>query len=351
MIPIFDGHNDTLRRLFLQRQNQPELFFKECNTGHLDLTRAKKGGLIGGFFSINVPNPNQENLMKKVKFTNDGYRTPLPEQIGYLYAKEFTDNVIEFTYNLEINSQNKVRITKSYSELEECVKKNLFIIILHLEGAEAIDYDLKDLNKYYEKGIRAIAPLWSRKNIFGKGVPFNFGSLQYNESGLTEIGKKLIEKCNRMGILIDTSHMNLSSFWDMVGISKAPVVASHSNVYRLSKSSRNLTDKQIKAIGESNGIIGINFSAGFIRDDGYPNKNTPINTLVNHINHIRNLIGTDHIGIGSDFDGSTLIKSLDNVEKLPIIIKALEKENFNKEEIKKFCYKNWFRVIKNTWKK
>ena len=140
--------------------------------------------------------------------------------------------------------------------------------VMHIEGAEAIPADLEGLEALYARGLRSIGPLWSRPNIFGHGVPFRFPSSPDTGDGLTEAGKALVRACNRLRIQLDLSHLNFKGFWDVAELTDAPLVASHSNAHAIAASSRNLTDDQIRAIGKSGGMIGLNYAIGFLREDG-----------------------------------------------------------------------------------
>jgi microsomal dipeptidase-like Zn-dependent dipeptidase len=131
--------------------------------------------------------------------------------------------------------------------------------------AEAIDPNFELLDVLYAAGLRSLGPVWSRSNAFGHGVPFLCPSSPDTGPGLTDVGKELTRACNRLRILIDLSHLNERGFWDVAAISKAPLVATHSNAHALSPHSRNLTDKQLTAIGETGGMVGVNFATSYLR--------------------------------------------------------------------------------------
>src|SRR5262249_13192549 len=133
-------------------------------------------------------------------------------------------------------------------------------VIMHMEGAEALSTDLSDLEEWYGRGLRSLGPVWSRPNAFGEGVPFAFPSTPDTGPGLTPAGRNLVNACNRLGILVDCSHLTEAGFWDVASLSLVPLVATHSNAHALCRSSRNLTDAQLDAIGESGGVVGINFT-------------------------------------------------------------------------------------------
>ena len=163
--------------------------------------------------------------------------------------------------------------------------------ILHIEGAEAIDPDLHMLDVLYESGLRSIGPVWSRPNIFGHGVPFRYPSTPDTGPGLTDHGRALVRACNRLKIMIDLSHLNEKGFWDVAKLSDAPLVATHSNAYALCHHSRNLTDRQLAAIRESRGMVGVNFATAFIRPDGQRSEQTPLEQMVRHIDYL-----IEHVG-------------------------------------------------------
>ena len=140
--------------------------------------------------------------------------------------------------------------------------------VMHMEGAEAIGPDLDALYLFYEMGLRSIGPVWSRPTVFGYGVPFKFPGNPDIGPGLTDAGKDLIRLCNELGVLIDLSHMNQAGFEDVARLSKAPLVATHSNVHALTTSPRNLTDRQLEQIKDSGGMVGLNFATSFLRPDG-----------------------------------------------------------------------------------
>ncbi len=350
---VIDGHNDTLEKLFLKELGEDFDFFKQNQKGHLDLVRAKKGGLIGGFFAIYTPPPKSSKESDQyfgLKIYEKGYekhRSP----IDSAYAKEYTIKVLDFAHQLEKESQGKLVIADNLSKLHKAIEKDQLFMILHMEGAEAINENLSDLKLFYDKGIRSIGPVWSRSNVFGHGVPFIYPCSPDTGHGLTEAGKKLIKACNELKIITDLAHINEKGFWDVASISKMPLVVSHTGVNSLCPSSRNLTDKQIDRIAESNGIIGIIFESSMINTkSGFPDEKMPISEIVKHIDYIVKRTGEDHVGLGSDFDGAKLIKDLQDVSMLPKLIEELEKIGYSSKLIEKITHKNWLRVIENSWK-
>ena len=189
--------------------------------------------------------------------------------------------------------------------------------VLHIEGAEAIDPKLETLDVLHQAGLRSLGPVWSRPNAFGHGVPFRLPSSPDTGPGLTDLGKELIRACNRLKIMIDLSHLNEKGFWDVAELSDAPLVATHSNAHVLSNHSRNLTDRQLKAIGETKGMVGVNYAVSFLRADGSHNRDTPLELIIDHVEHMLKQVGEDGVGFGSDFDGAMIPQKLGNAAGLP----------------------------------
>ena len=205
------------------------------------------------------------------------------------------------------------------------------------------------MEEFYSQGLRSVGLTWSRSNAFAHGVHFGFNESPDTGPGLTGAGKELVSACNDLGIVIDLSHLNEKGFWDVAKLSQHPLVATHSAAHKICPSTRNLTDEQIDVIGESNGIVGINFHVGFIRSDGKRDSNTPLTTLADHAAYIADRIGPEHVALGSDFDGATMPDELGDVSGLPKLVDALRSAGFNEEEIKKIAQDNWLRILSDTW--
>jgi membrane dipeptidase len=167
---------------------------------------------------------------------------------------------------------------------------------------------------------------------------------------LTEAGHELVKTCNQLGILVDLSHLNERGFWDVAELSEAPLVATHSGVHTLCATPRNLTDRQLDAIGETDGIVGVNFHIGFLRADGRSDVETSLTEIVRHAAYIADRIGIDHVGLGSDFDGATMPHDLRDVAGLPKLMAALQEYGFGDADLQKIAYENWLRVLRKTWK-
>ena len=205
---------------------------------------------------------------------------------------------------LEAEAGGAVKVCRTAGEIRGCIADGTFAAVLHIEGVEAIDTRLEALDVLHAAGLRSLGPVWSRPNAFAHGVPFDFPRSPDTGPGLTAAGKRLVEACNRLRILIDLSHLNEKGFWDVAKRSDAPLVATHSCAWTLVHSPRNLTDAQLDAIRDTGGIVGVNYHKGFLRADGDAERTTSLTEIVRHARYIADRIGVEHVGLGSDFDGA-----------------------------------------------
>ncbi len=354
--PILDGHNDTILALGRSSPEQERTFFDRSELGHIDLPRAREGGLAGGFFAVFTPNIDWKK-QKIPRIAADGsgegpagWDVPHPDPIDRGYALNFTVKLLSRLIRLEADSDGEVRVVRRVEELRQCLADGSLAVILHVEGAECIDTDLEALHLLYEAGLRSLGPVWSRSNDFGHGVPFSFPGSPDVMPGLTDAGKRLVRSCNELGILIDLSHLNEKGFWDVAEHSSAPLVATHSCAHALCPSPRNLTDRQIDALGETNGIVGINFARSFLRSDGDGDAETPVTEIVRHAAYVAERIGVEHVALGSDFDGTQVPQDLKDAAGLPKLVDALTDHGFDDDGLKKVTHQNWIRVLDATWR-
>jgi membrane dipeptidase len=352
--PVFDGHNDTLLDLYLPKRGKARTFFEQSDHGHIDLPRARAGGFGGGFFAIFVPNPVEAagtvSADVGVKKNQKSYQTPLPAPLDQPYALNFAMGMAARLFAVEAASAGQLKVVRTAGELADCLEQGVMAAILHLEGVEPIGTDLDALHVFYQAGLRSLGIVWSRPNAFGHGVPFNFPASPDIGPGLTAAGQALVRVCNQLGILVDLSHLNEPGFWDVAELSNAPLVATHSGVHTLAASPRNLTDRQLDAIGETGGMVGVNFHVGFLRADGRSDVETSLAEIVRHIAYIADRVGADHVGFGSDFDGATMPHDLKDVAGLPKLLQALRDHGFSTSEVEQIAYKNWLRVLRKTWR-
>jgi membrane dipeptidase len=320
---IHDGHND----LVLHRwRGEPTL--------HLDLDEARDAGFSGGFFALYVPSPQVPDPEEIP------YAVPLPEPIPHEEAARIAEELFAALCELPV-----VRAT-SVDDFRE----GQVTAIVHMEGAEPLAPDLSDLEDWYERGLRSVGLVWSRPNAFAEGVPFRFPSSPDTGAGLTDAGRELVRACNRLGILVDLSHLNEAGFWDVQRISDAPLVATHSNAHALCAASRNLTDAQLDAIRDSGGVVGVNFAVGFLREDGNNDAATPMAEIVRHVDYLVERMGIDHVAFGSDFDGATIPSELGGVAGLPKLVDALRDAGYDDAAVAKLTHENWLRVLAATWR-
>ena len=349
---IFDGHNDTLVDLYAPEEGGERSFFERSEKGHIDLPRAREGGLIGGLFAVFTPplegSPERDRHFG-VTETDDGYELSERSPVDHEYLGRFTGEVVDFLYHLEEQADGKIAVVRTYQDLERNLQQGTLSVVLHFEGAAPIREDLGNLEAYYQRGLRSLGFVWSRPNDFGHGVPFRFPHSPDTGPGLTEAGKRLVQECNQLGIMIDLAHINERGFWDVAELSDAPLVVSHAGVHAICASTRNLTDAQIDAVGESNGLVGIIFAPGMTRPDGEREGDIPLSGLVRHIDYVAERIGVDHVALGSDFDGATMPSELPDAAQLPKLIQALQEGGYDDDSLEKIAYHNWFRVLRDSW--
>jgi membrane dipeptidase len=350
-LPIFDGHNDTLLSLYERERGEGRTFFELSEKGHLDLPRARAGGFGGGFFAVFIPpDPSLPKSEALELPRTDIFEMPLPPPLDLAYAQRTAIAMAALLFRTEAESGGQLKVVRAASELAACLRDGVLAAILHFEGAEAIDADLNALEVFYQAGLRSLGLVWSRPNVFAHGVPFAFPHSPDTGPGLTDAGKELVRACNRLGIMIDLSHLNEQGFWDVAALSSAPLVATHSNAHALCASSRNLSDRQLDAIKESDGIVGLNFAVCFLREDGDNEANTPLDVMARHIDYLVERVGIDRVGFGSDFDGAKIPLELGDAAGLPKLVATLRERGYDDTALRKITHANWLRVLGKTWR-
>ena len=351
LIPVFDGHNDFLLRPLRAPDNRETIWLKGDGTGHLDLPRMREGGFCGGFFAIYIPpateqgRPDADTLMD-----NPPYALPLPPELSVDYAQPVALAMAGHLLWMERASAGAFKVCRTAAEVRDCVKTDVIAAIMHMEGAEAIGPDLDALHSFHAMGLRSLGPVWSRSTVFGHGVPFVFPGSPDTGPGLTDAGKALVRECNRLGIMVDLSHLNEKGFDDVAAISDAPLVATHSNAHAVTPSSRNLTNRQLQIIAESNGMVGLNFATVFLRDDGRRSTDMSFEPVLRHLDHLVGRLGEDRVGFGSDFDGAAVPDGIGDVTGLPRLIDALRDHGYDEALIAKLAHENWLSLIDRTLK-
>lgn len=343
--PIFDGHNDLILRM-LWNEVSAEDIANGAPMGHIDKPRAQRGGFGGGMFAIFVPTPG-DDVSNHDQMQGTSYDMPLPDPISEALATDWVERGFDALDDLA--SVGAVRPCRTADEVEVALKTEEMAAVLHIEGAEAIDREFAKLETWHARGLRSLGPVWSRDTVWGHGVPFRYPADPDTGPGLTEAGKDLIRACNRLRILVDLSHLNAKGVDDVARISDAPLVASHSNAGAVCPHTRNLTDRQLDMIRDSDGIVGINFASAFLRPDGRMDSEFGLDIVLRHFDHLVNRLGEDRVGLGSDFDGALVPDPIGDCAGLPALLTALRSHGVDDGLMAKFTHGNWIRVLRTTW--
>jgi len=336
---ILDGHEDFLTQMsgyqdlpgsgnIEQAQPAPRRrdFLEHSEHGHVDLPRAQQGGIGAAFASVWMRNADAER---------DPRGTAAQEVDDLLRTVD--------------RSQGRVRLVRTIADLADCLAGRAFGAIMHFEGADPISPDLRELRWYYEAGLRSLGIVWSRPTAFGYGVSLRRDDAQ-PEQGLTAAGRDLVHECNRLGILIDVSHLNVAGFWDVVETCEKPFVATHSDAFAVSPHPRNLNDDQLRALARADGCTGINLANSFIRPDRARDRSTTIDMVVAHIDHIVKLVGDRHVAIGTDFDGTDVPDVLRDASRLPLLLQALKQRGYSDDALERITHGNFVRVLRQVWR-
>jgi len=329
---------------------------------HTDLGRLRSGGVDVQIFSI-FCGPEQQQ--------------------PYSFANREIDSVYEWANR----APNRMTIVRTPAELKQAIKDNRLATMLGVEGGHMIEDKIENLDALYARGVRYMTLTWNNSTSWATSAADETtkgDSLAHK--GLTDLGKKIVQRMNELGMLIDISHNGEQTFWDVIKLTKKPIIASHSCVWTFCHHRRNLKDDQIKAIAKNGGVIHLNFYAGFL-DSTYEKKaaqllakhkpeidslvahgtqpdyagimtmekykeetnaiRPPLSLLLDHLDHIVKLVGVDFVGLGSDFDGIEAgPKELNGVQDFPLITKALLDRGYSKKDVRKILGENFLRVFK-----
>lgn len=348
-----DSHIDTLQRVLIDNAD----IGQRSSHGHADLPRLREGGVNAPFFALWVPTYYKGS---------EAVRRTLDLRDAMQHVLDSHPDQIE----LALNAADIGRITRS----------GKIAAILTIEGGHQIDDDLAVLRVYYRLGIRSMTLSHFRNNNWADS-----STDKPAHNGLTEFGKNVVREMNRLGMIVDVSHISDKTFYDALAVTTKPVIASHSSCRALSDVPRNMTDDMIRALAKNGGVIGINFGEGFLnpkdaellksavnsiakepaltgkalddyaakqfRDEfEHPRKSySTIDDAVAHIDHAVKLAGIDHVGIGSDFDGiSAPPKGLEDISKMPALAAALRKKGYSEQDVRKIFGENTLRVIREV---
>ena len=346
---FFDGHNDVLTRLMKHSpENAVAAFVNGDNQGHLDLPRMQTGGFSGGLFALFVP-PRKNDSLDFSKLIGKEFKVPLPPIMPVEHALPVVLRQAALLRRFVDASMGAMQLCTTAEQIRSCMQSSRIAAVMHMEGAEALDDELLNLDILVQAGLRSLGPVWSRPTKFAHGVPFRFPGSPDTGPGLTSLGINLIKRCNELKLVIDLSHLNEQGFWDVARISDSPLVASHSNAHELCPSTRNLTDKQLAAIAESDGLVGVNFATSFLREDGQMRSDTPLQTVLNHMDYLIEKLGEDRVGFGSDFDGAVVPKEMGSVTGLVTLADAMKQHGYSESLMNKLCFQNWINLLNRVW--
>ncbi len=357
---ITDGHIDLPFRLKISGFRLKKEYIKDIESetqGDFDYPKAVAGGLDAPFMSIYIPASYQET---------GG-------------AKEFADSLINLVQNIQQEFPEKFALANSPQEIEENFENGLISLPMGMENGAPIGDSIENVQYFFDRGIRYVTLTHSKVNKISDS---SYDTTRVWD-GLSPFGEEVVKEMNRVGIMVDVSHISDSAFYDVMKITQAPVIASHSSARKFVPGfERNMDDDMIKQMGKNNGVIAINFGSGFVDAESrekssemrahlsqwmsernltfsdsatqayakeYMANNPAYSTVqkvADHIDHVVQLAGIDHVGFGSDFDGvgDTLPTGLKNASDYPNLIAELLKRGYSDEDIEKVCYKNMFRV-------
>lgn len=309
ILKIVDLHCDTLSAIYEKNEGLFE------NTGHLDIERALQSNIGVQFFAM--------------------FTMPADSNVA---LREILKQLDKFYVEFEKNSE-KLYIVKKYKDIESNLDKNKIACVLHLEGGEALGNDIEILRILYRLGLRSLGLTWNHRNMLADGV----GEGE-RAGGLSEMGRKVIEAMNTMGMVLDLSHISERAFYDSLEFYNKPVIVTHANARALCNHRRNLNDRQLKALAENGGLIGINQVSDFVKQ-----SDSSIDDLINHIIYIGELIGIEHIALGSDFDGADDIV-MGGVQDYIKWEEILSLRGLSRQEIEMILAGNALRVLKEVIK-
>lgn len=365
---VCDTHNDIISTCIEKGYS-----FDKDLTGktHSDLNRMIKGGLDVQVFSV---------------FCDGHQKDP------YKFANREIDSLYEWVRR----NPSKMMLVETSAQLQTSVKEHKLGCMLGVEGGHMIEDDLNKLDSLYNRGVRYMTLTWNNNTPWATSAEYESGNQRHKnenadtiaiqKNGLNDFGKQVVKEMNKLGMMVDLSHVGYQTFWDAINTTTKPVLVSHSDAYALCPAFRNLKDDQIKAVGKNGGVIQLNFYSGFL-DSTYNIKDSlfaarhraerdslrkinpesyyasdflyakykdevqeiraPFHLLFDHLAYIIKLIGVDHVGLGSDFDGiNSSPQKLDDVTDYPLITKELVKRGYSATDIKKILGGNFIRVFK-----
>ena len=331
---ITDGHIDlpyflrNKKNILLINENNGHVVM-DASEGEFDYKRAKEGGLDAPFMSVYIPSSYQET---------GG-------------AKALADSLIDLVQSIVTTFPDHYALAGSPAEVVKNFREGKISLPMGMENGAPIEGELANINYFFERGIRYITLTHGQDNEISDS---SYDSMR-THNGLSNFGRSAVEEMNRTGMMVDVSHISDSAFYDVIEVSKVPVIASHSSCRHFTPGfERNMSDELIQVLAKNGGVIQINFGSTFLDSASMmsaANKNQPflysdVYRVADHIDHVVKIAGIDHVGLGSDFDGvgDTLPEGLKDVSAYPNLIAVLLERGYSDEDIAKICFKNVFRV-------
>jgi membrane dipeptidase len=297
--------------------------------GHTDLVRLKEGGVGATFFAVYVSGSYTEGNRSANR------------------AMQMIDTV---RHDIVERYPNEFELVTTADGIEDARRRGMFAALMGIEGGHAIEDSLRLLRNFYALGIRYMTLTHSNSNNWADSS----GDIQKPNNGLSPFGKDVVREMNRLGMLVDISHVADKTFWDALETSRAPVFASHSSCRAISPIPRNMTDEMIVAMAKKGGVIQINFGCQFLNAESAkaplgsaPRVRATLGDVVAHIDRVKTIAGVDAVGIGSDYDGVGCVpEGLDDVSKYPALTKALLEKGYSEEDVRKIYGGNFLRVMR-----
>ena len=312
---LIDLHCDTILECHLSGGKR-ELYKSDLC---VDIEKMKKAGTLAQVFALYIDMKGSENPMQTCM------------------------DMLDLFYNELNKNKDTVAFAACYEDIEKNQRAGKMSAMLSIEEGAAINGSIANLRNFYRLGVRLMTLLWNYPNQIG--YP-NF-QFEHKDKGLTEFGIEVVEEMNKLGMLIDVSHLSDKGFDDVARLSKQPFVASHSNSRVCTMHDRNLTDDMIKILAEKGGIMGLNIESFFLNEKE-PTAISTVGDMVRHLKHIKNIGGIDVMAIGTDFDGTMHTSEIAHIGEMEKLSAALKVNQFTQEEIDKIYYKNALRIIKEV---
>lgn len=332
---VADMHCDTVAEIYAKRAAGEDCGILKNNL-HLDLEKMEAGDYLIQNFAVFAHMENLKGVM------------PLSEY-GLLLSEVFLSEMRKYP--------DRIGIVKSYKDIEDNMKMGRMSAMLTMEEGAIFGGKPEFLRIFYELGARMCTFTWNFANELAYPNQVQMTGLHVGtfapdtEHGLTETGFEFLEEMERLGMIVDVSHLGDKGILDVIARAKRPFVASHSNARAVCGHCRNLTDEMIRGLAEKGGVMGMNYCPAFLRDSEQWNKegnHVSMDDIVRHIRHIISVGGIDCVGLGSDFDGTNISFEMNGGADMPMFAEKLEKEGFTNEEIEKIFYKNVLRVYKDV---